>query len=161
MVLLKEAKGHSDVGLVAECQNGDSTAFDELVRRYKDRIYNVVYRFLGNHEDALDVSQEVFVRAYRGIREFQGHAQVYTWLYSIARNLARNQLEYVRSQAYQDPQDPPAACAIDPGLAVPSGFTLTCEVGEYLATETDIASIVVTASFDDGKSISLETVRAR
>lgn len=92
MVLLKEARGHSDQGLVEECRKGDSSAFDELVRRYKDRIYCVVYRFLGNHEDAMDVSQEVFVRAYRGIREFQGKAKLYTWLYSIAANMARNRL---------------------------------------------------------------------
>ncbi|MBI4559800.1 MAG: sigma-70 family RNA polymerase sigma factor [Candidatus Hydrogenedentes bacterium] len=92
VVLLKELRGHSDGGLVAECQKGDRTAFDELVRRYKDRIYCVVYRFLGNREDALDVSQEVFVRAYRGIKEYRGAAKVYTWLYSIAANLARNRL---------------------------------------------------------------------
>lgn len=92
MVLLREARAHSDNGLVKECQKGDSTAFDELVRRYKDRVYNVVYRFLGNRDDALDISQEVFVRAYRGIEGFRGNAKVYTWLYSIAANLARNRL---------------------------------------------------------------------
>ena len=92
MVLLKEARGHSDDGLVEECRKGDSTAFDELVRRYKDRIYNVVYRFIGNHEETLDVCQEVFVRAYRGIDGFKGEAKVYTWLYTIAANLARNRI---------------------------------------------------------------------
>ncbi|HOZ45648.1 MAG TPA: sigma-70 family RNA polymerase sigma factor [Candidatus Hydrogenedentes bacterium] len=92
MVLLKEARRIPDTGLVAECQSGDSTAFDEIVRRYKDRVYNVVFRFLGNHEDALDVSQEVFVRAYSSIRKFKGDAKVYTWLYSIAANLSRNRL---------------------------------------------------------------------
>jgi RNA polymerase sigma-70 factor, ECF subfamily len=92
VVLLKEARERSDAGLVDGCRGGDSSAFDELVHRYKDRVYNVIYRFVGNHEDALDVSQEVFVRAYRGISEFRGTAQVYTWLYSIAANLARNRL---------------------------------------------------------------------
>lgn len=92
MVLLKEARGRSDAGLVEECQKGDSTAFDELVRRYKDRIYNVVYRFVGNREDALDVTQEVFVRAYKSIRTYEGNAKVYTWLYSIAANFSRNRL---------------------------------------------------------------------
>jgi RNA polymerase sigma-70 factor (ECF subfamily) len=92
VVLLKEARRHTDAGLVQQCQTGDTEAFDELVRRYKDRVYNVIYRFLGNHEDALDVAQEVFMRAYRGLESFQGHAQVYTWLYSIAANLARNRL---------------------------------------------------------------------
>ncbi len=92
MVLLKEAEKHTDVVLVEECRNGDSSAFDALVSRYKDRIYNVAYRFLGNHEDAQDVAQEVFVRAYNGIQGFQGRAKVYTWLYSITGNLARNKL---------------------------------------------------------------------
>ncbi|MCP4645180.1 MAG: sigma-70 family RNA polymerase sigma factor [bacterium] len=92
MVLLREARGHSDASLVAECRKGDSSAFDELVRRHKDRLYNVVYRFLGNREDALDVCQEAFVRAYRSIDGFKGNAKVYTWLYSIAANLARNRL---------------------------------------------------------------------
>ena len=92
MVLLKESIENSDLALVEECRNGNPAAFDELVRRYKDRIYAVVYRFLGQHEDAQDISQEVFMRAYRGIQGFKGHAQVYTWLYSIAGNLARNKL---------------------------------------------------------------------
>jgi RNA polymerase sigma-70 factor (ECF subfamily) len=63
-----------------------------LVHRYKDRVFAVVYRFLGDREEALDVSQEVFVHAYRGIGGFRGTARVYTWLYSIAANLARNRL---------------------------------------------------------------------
>ena len=92
MVLLKEARACSDAQLVEECRSGDTSAFDEIVHRYKDRIYNVVYRFVGNHEDAQDVAQEVFVRAYRGVGRFRGSAQVYTWLYSIAANLARNRL---------------------------------------------------------------------
>jgi len=92
VVLLREARAHTDAGLVEECRKGDPSAFDEIVRRYKDRVYNVAYRFLGNREDALDVSQEVFVRAYSSIDSFRGAAQVYTWLYSIAANLARNRL---------------------------------------------------------------------
>ncbi len=92
MVLLKEERKQTDSVLVEECQNGDADAFGELVTRYKDRIYNVAYRFLGNHEDAQDVAQEVFVRAYHGIQGFKGRAKVYTWLYSIAGNLARNRL---------------------------------------------------------------------
>lgn len=91
-VLLKEAREHSDTALVEECRQGESWAFDELVRRYKDRVYNVVYRFLGNREDAAEIASEVFVRAYQGMSEFRGHAQIYTWLYSIAANLARNRI---------------------------------------------------------------------
>jgi RNA polymerase sigma-70 factor (ECF subfamily) len=89
---VEEKDPYSDTALVEDCQNGNPAAFDELVRRYKDRVYNVIYRFLGNHEDAQDVAQETFLRAYLGIRQFEGRAKVYTWLYSIAGNLARNRL---------------------------------------------------------------------
>ena len=92
MVLLREARTISDTNLVQECQAGDSSAFDEIVRRYKNRIYTVIYRFLGDREESLDVTQEAFIRAYHGIQKFQGTAHVYTWLYSIAANLARNRL---------------------------------------------------------------------
>lgn len=80
---------------------------------------------------------------------------------STLENLARNQIEYVLGQTFQDPEDPPAACAIDPGLAIPSGYSLDCEVGEYVPGDINVASVVVTASNDDGKSLALETVRAR
>lgn len=92
MVLLKEVTNDPDAILVEECLRGDDSAFDEIVNRYKDRIFNVVYRFLGNYEDAQDVAQEVFVRAYQGMRGYKGRAKVYTWLHSIAGNLARNKL---------------------------------------------------------------------
>ncbi len=92
MVILEETEPHSDDDLVRACREGEASAFEELVRRYKDRVYNVVYRYLGNHEDSLDVALEVFVRAYRNLDSFHGHAQVYTWLYSIAANASRNKL---------------------------------------------------------------------
>lgn len=91
-MLLKEARDHGDAGLVENSLRGDPGAFDELVRRYKDRVYGVIYRYVGNHEDAMDLAQEVFVRAYRGLHAYRGQAQVCTWLYSIAANLARNKL---------------------------------------------------------------------
>ncbi len=82
VVLLTETNLESDTGLVDECRRGDSRAFDTLVNRYKDRVYNAAFRFLGNHEEAADLCQEVFVRAYRAIDTFEGKAKVSTWLYS-------------------------------------------------------------------------------
>lgn len=117
VVLLKEAKKHPDGVLVEECRNGDDSAFDEIVRRYKDRIYNVVYRFLGNHEDAQDVAQEVFIRAYRGIDGFRGKAKVYTWLYSIAGNLARNRIRDGHRKGRDQGVSYEALDAVSPGAA--------------------------------------------
>lgn len=91
-VLLREVREQADAGLVESSMRGDPDAFDELVRRYMDRVYHVIYRFVGNHEDAMDLAQEVFVRAYQGLSAFRGQAQVYTWLFSIAANVARNRL---------------------------------------------------------------------
>ncbi|MFP4173646.1 MAG: sigma-70 family RNA polymerase sigma factor [Candidatus Hydrogenedentota bacterium] len=86
------ARDVSDTALAEACRRGDQGAFDTLVHRYKDRLYNLAYRYLGNREEALDLCQEVFIRAYRGLDGFQGTSQLYTWLHAIAVNLARNRL---------------------------------------------------------------------
>lgn len=92
MEVIEEQEAVSDAALVEVFQNGDAAAFDEVMRRYKDRVYNVVYRYLGHHEDAQDVAQEVFVRAYQGLDRFEGRAKISTWLHTIAANLAKNRL---------------------------------------------------------------------
>jgi len=92
VALTPGARETPDKELADACRRGDQGAFDTLVRRYKDRLYNLAYRCLGDHEEALDVCQEVFIRAYRGLDGFQGTSQLYTWLHAIAVNLARNRL---------------------------------------------------------------------
>jgi RNA polymerase sigma-70 factor, ECF subfamily len=78
----------SDWELVQKCQAGEIGAFQELVSRYHQKIYVVIVGLLRNREDALDVAQETFFRAYRKIRSFQGGSSFYTWLYRIAVNIA-------------------------------------------------------------------------
>jgi RNA polymerase sigma-70 factor (ECF subfamily) len=77
-----------DHRLIAECLQGDSAAFGELVRRYQDRLYNTVYRLVDNAEDAQDVVQDAFLNAYQALGHFKGDAQFFTWLYRIAVNTA-------------------------------------------------------------------------
>lgn len=81
-----------DETLMQRAQAGDREAFNLVVRRHKDRVYNVVYRYVGSHEDAQDIAQEVFVRAYRNLDSYRHEARATTWLHSIAANLARNRL---------------------------------------------------------------------
>jgi len=88
----QEAGTISDREVVEQCRHGDPNAFGIIVNRYKTRLYNVAMRYLGSREDALDICQETFLRAYRSLESYRGDAQVYTWLYSIAANLARNRL---------------------------------------------------------------------
>jgi len=78
----------SDWELVQKCQAGEIGAFQELVLRYHQKIYVVIVGLLRNREDALEVAQETFFRAYRKIKSFQGGSSFYTWLYRIAVNMA-------------------------------------------------------------------------
>src|SRR5436305_6281461 len=73
-------------------RRGDRDAFGRLVRRHQRRVYAAALHILGNHSDADDVTQEAFVRAYRGLGSFDGHADFFTWLYRIAVNTALNAL---------------------------------------------------------------------
>jgi len=77
-----------DHRLIAECLEGRTAAYGELVRRYQDRLYNTIYRLLDNAEDAQDVLQEAFLNAYVSLDKFKGDAQFFTWLYRIAFNAA-------------------------------------------------------------------------
>jgi len=77
-----------DSRLIEECLKGRAEAFADLVRKYQDRLYNTVYRIVGNAEDARDLVQDSFVQAYRSLDRFHGDAAFYTWLYRIAVNAA-------------------------------------------------------------------------
>jgi len=76
-----------DAILVAQAQRGDAGAFGRLVERYQDALFNGIYRMVSQREDAEDLAQEAFVKAFRGIASFEGRSSIYTWLYSIAINL--------------------------------------------------------------------------
>ena len=78
--------------LVTECLAGRAGAFDLIVERHRRSVYQLCYRFVGNHEDASDLSQDVFVRAYRGLRNFRAQSSLATWLYRIGVNVCLNRV---------------------------------------------------------------------
>ena len=80
----------SDQRLVQRAQQGDNRAFDMLVLKYQSRMANVVSRYIKDHHEIADVTQEAFVKAFRALPNFRGDAQFYTWLYRIAINTAKN-----------------------------------------------------------------------
>ncbi|HEX8373006.1 MAG TPA: sigma-70 family RNA polymerase sigma factor [Chthoniobacterales bacterium] len=82
-----------DALLVARTQAGDATAFDELVRKYTQRLYGLVYNMTSNHEDTNDLLQDIFAKAYRAIGGFQGKSSFYTWVHSIGVNMTINFLK--------------------------------------------------------------------
>src|SRR5437016_12366290 len=78
--------------LVEACLSNQAGAFDLIVERHRRSVYMLCYRFVGNHEDASDLSQDVFLRAYRGLRHFRGQSSIATWLYRIGVNVCLNRV---------------------------------------------------------------------
>lgn len=76
-----------DISLVERCRANDETAFNEVVTRYKAKVYNYIYRMTGSSEDAEDLTQEVFIRMYTSIDSFRSQSSLSTWLFRIAGNL--------------------------------------------------------------------------
>ena len=81
-----------DAALLAAAVAGERGAFDVIVERHRRAVYQVCYRFVNNHEDASDLAQDAFVRAWRGLDGFKGQAALSTWLYRIAVNVCLNRV---------------------------------------------------------------------
>ena len=99
----------TDKELVKRVQKGEKGAFDLLVLKYEHKIVNLVMRYVRDPEQALDISQEAFIKAYRALPRFRGDSAFYTWLYRIAVNTAKNYLAAQRRRPMDielDLQDP-------------------------------------------------------
>ena len=86
----------ADRTLVARAQMGDDSSFEELVRRYQQKIYGLCYHLTSNHEDATDLAQDAFVKAWKALKSFKGDSSFYTWIYRIAYNSVLNHLKQRR-----------------------------------------------------------------
>jgi RNA polymerase sigma-70 factor (ECF subfamily) len=108
-------KQATDQQLVERVQAGDKRAFDLLVLKYQHKITSLVGRYVKDHHEAMDVTQEAFIKAYRALKNFRGDSQFYTWLYRIAINTAKN---YLVSKGRRPPdQDVDADEQADYGFA--------------------------------------------
>lgn len=77
-----------DAELIAQVSRGETQAYGELVRRYQDRVFNTCWRICGHLEDARDLTQEAFLKAFEGLSNFRGESGFYTWVFRVAVNLA-------------------------------------------------------------------------
>jgi RNA polymerase sigma-70 factor, ECF subfamily len=77
----------SELDLVKRCQAGDTGAFDELVTRYRTRVFSMIYNMVHSEQDAWDLAQDSFVKAWKSIRRFRGRSSFYTWIYRIVMNV--------------------------------------------------------------------------
>lgn len=86
--------------LVARARTGDLEAYDDLIKRYQERIYATIYHMTSNHEDANDLAQESFLKAYQALKSFKGGSSFYTWLYRIAVNKTINFLKQRKNRQH-------------------------------------------------------------
>ena len=84
--------GQDDQALIQRCQAGDVAAFEPLVEKYRQRVWRIAYQIVRDREEAWDVSQEAFIRAFRSLASFRGQSAFYTWLFRIAVNLATDRV---------------------------------------------------------------------
>jgi RNA polymerase sigma-70 factor (ECF subfamily) len=91
---------YSDFELIDRVLNGNARSFEELVERYRKTVYYMTYRMVHDREDAADLSQETFLKAYQGLRKFKRQSSFHTWLYRITVNLCINFLRKKRSRYF-------------------------------------------------------------
>jgi len=101
---------HQETAWIKAFLAGDRSAFDKLVMRHQDKVFNLCYRLLGDYEDASDCAQEAFVKVYRSLKDFRFGSSFSTWLYAVAVNTCKNKLksaEYRRRKRMIPIDDPP------------------------------------------------------
>jgi RNA polymerase sigma-70 factor, ECF subfamily len=112
---LDESVEHDDIALVRRCQKGDALAFEQLVIKYRSKVFSMIYGMVQNEQDAWDLAQEGFVKAWRSIHRFKGQASFYTWLYRIVTNVTIDSLRRKSFKKTAEFDDEIAATQVEPG----------------------------------------------
>jgi len=118
----------SELDLVKRCQDGDPEAFDELVTRYRTRVFGMIYNMVHSEQDAWDLAQDSFVKAWKSIKRFRGQSSFYTWIYRIVMNVTIDWLRKKQIKAggaefddsIQLKEVDPASKTMPKGDAIPS-----------------------------------------
>ncbi len=111
------ATGPDDLELVARSQAGDTSAFNELVIRYRTRTYAMIYNMVRNEQDAWDLAQDGFLKAWKSIGKFRGQSSFYTWLYRIVMNVTIDSLRRKQIEGGTEFDDEVGLHHIAPGAA--------------------------------------------
>ncbi len=109
------SEGPSDIDLVARCRDGDTPAFNQLVTRHRQRCFSMIYQMVRNEEDAWDLAQDGFVRAWRSLASFRGQSSFFTWLYRIMTNVTLDWLRRKKIESGQEFDDSIGLPGIAPG----------------------------------------------
>ncbi|PYI50454.1 MAG: RNA polymerase subunit sigma [Verrucomicrobia bacterium] len=138
----------SETDLVKRCQAGDTEAFDELVTRYRTRIFGMIYNMVHNEQDAWDLAQDSFVKAWKSIKRFRGRSSFYTWIYRIVMNVT---IDWLRKKQVKgvgaEFDDAIQAKQIDPASrTAPKADALPYEIMQRSETRTRIDNAIAQLS---------------
>jgi RNA polymerase sigma-70 factor (ECF subfamily) len=133
----------ADQRLVERVQKGDKKAFDLLVLKYQNKVANLISRYIRDHAEVLDVTQEAFIKAYRALPKFRGDSAFYTWLYRVAINTAKNHLAAQSRRPPGDDIEAETAEQMDMGTPLKEGDT-----PERMALQREIAQTIQKALDD-------------
>ena len=155
---LNEADAAADADLVRRAQTGDARAFDSLVTRYRGKVYGMCYHLVQNEQDAWDLAQEAFIKAWRALASFKGDSSFYTWIYRIAHNAGYDWLRKKRIQGegeFNDEISKPIAAGAE---AVPKGDLRPDEVLKNRELGDRIKDAIAQLSPDHRTAILLREV---
>jgi RNA polymerase sigma-70 factor (ECF subfamily) len=96
----RQVEADSDMEIVRRVQGGDVAAFDRLILKYRERVYGIIYNMTSNREDAADLTQDAFIKAFQSIHRFGGQSSFFTWLYRIAVNSTLSHLRKSRLRSF-------------------------------------------------------------
>ena len=96
----RQQEADADLSIVKRIQGGEVAAFDQLILKYRERVFGIIYNLTSNREDASDLTQDAFIKAFQSINRFQGHCSFFTWLYRIAVNGALSHLRKNRLRTF-------------------------------------------------------------
>ncbi len=96
----RRVEADADIDIVRQVQGGDVAAFDKLILKYRERVFGIVYNLTSNREDAADLTQDAFIKAFQSINRFHGGSSFFTWLYRIAVNATLSHLRKNRMRSF-------------------------------------------------------------
>jgi RNA polymerase sigma-70 factor (ECF subfamily) len=137
----------SEVDLVKRCQAGNSEAFDELVTRYRTRVFGMIYNMVHSEQDAWDLAQDSFVKAWKSIGRFRGQSSFYTWIYRIVMNVTIDWLRKKQVKSGTEFDDSIQLKEVEPGSrTVPQAEALPSEHMEQTEIRGEIDKAIAQLS---------------
>jgi RNA polymerase sigma-70 factor (ECF subfamily) len=140
-------KDWADEKLVEQAKQGDREAYSELVRRYRQRIYQTIYRFTQNHSDTDDLAQETFLQGYKALNHFRQKSGFYTWIFRVAVNQALNFLKKRKKERGREEYEENLLGLEQSPISSPESVSVTREFGERLNEAVDSLPLPYRSSF--------------